>query len=116
MVSLTSPTSGQAFMPGSSVQLAATANDSDGTISRVEFRVMAIWSIPIPAHPTRTRSRASLPAATRPRPLRSTTAHQHSAQRRPCRSRFKASRSSPSLQRQRPSRSPLAPAVLRQFA
>jgi endoglucanase len=39
VVSLTSPTSGQAFMPGSSVQLAATASDADGTISRVEFRI-----------------------------------------------------------------------------
>jgi endoglucanase len=38
-VSLTSPTSGQSFPAGSSVQLAATASDPGGAISRVEFRV-----------------------------------------------------------------------------
>lgn len=38
-ISLTSPTSGQSFPAGSSVQLAATASDSGGAVSRVEFRV-----------------------------------------------------------------------------
>lgn len=38
-VSLTSPTSGQSFPAGSSVQLAATASDPGGAVSRVEFRV-----------------------------------------------------------------------------
>ncbi len=39
VVSLTSPTSGQEFLAGSSVSLAATASDAGGAISRVEFRV-----------------------------------------------------------------------------
>ena len=38
-VSLTSPTSGQSFPAGSAVQLAATASDPGGAVSRVEFRV-----------------------------------------------------------------------------
>jgi aryl-phospho-beta-D-glucosidase BglC (GH1 family) len=38
-VSLTSPTSAQAFPAGASVPLAASANDPGGAISRVEFRV-----------------------------------------------------------------------------
>lgn len=38
-ISLTSPTSGQTFAAGSSVQLAATASDPGGAVSRVEFRV-----------------------------------------------------------------------------
>ncbi len=38
-VRLTSPTSGQSFAAGSSVQLAASASDPGGAISRVEFRV-----------------------------------------------------------------------------
>jgi hypothetical protein len=38
-VSLTSPTSGQSFPAGSSVQLAASASDPGGAVSRVEFRV-----------------------------------------------------------------------------
>lgn len=38
-VSLSSPTSGQSFAAGASVQLAATASDPGGAISRVEFRV-----------------------------------------------------------------------------
>jgi cellulose 1,4-beta-cellobiosidase len=39
MVSLSSPGSGQSFAAGSSVTLAAAASDSDGAVSRVEFRV-----------------------------------------------------------------------------
>jgi len=38
-VSLTSPTSGQTFASGSAVTLSATASDSGGAVSRVEFRV-----------------------------------------------------------------------------
>ncbi len=38
-ISLTSPTNGQSFAVGASVPLAATASDSDGAVSRVEFRV-----------------------------------------------------------------------------
>ena len=36
-VALTSPTAGQSFVQGSAIALAATASDSDGTVSRVEF-------------------------------------------------------------------------------
>lgn len=36
-VSLTSPTSAAVFTPGSTINLAATAADSDGTIAKVEF-------------------------------------------------------------------------------
>jgi sulfur relay (sulfurtransferase) complex TusBCD TusD component (DsrE family) len=36
-VALTSPAAGQSFNSGSAIVLAATASDSDGTISRVEF-------------------------------------------------------------------------------
>jgi cellulose 1,4-beta-cellobiosidase len=39
IVSLTSPTSGASFPAGSMVQLAATASDPGGAVSRVEFRV-----------------------------------------------------------------------------
>jgi cellulose 1,4-beta-cellobiosidase len=39
IVSLSSPTSGQSFAAGSAVQLAASASDPGGAISRVEFRV-----------------------------------------------------------------------------
>jgi endoglucanase len=38
-VTLTSPTSGQSFPAGSAVQLAATASDPGGAVTRVEFRV-----------------------------------------------------------------------------
>src|SRR5512138_234879 len=38
-ISLTSPTSGQAFSEGATVPLAATASDSDGEVVRVEFYV-----------------------------------------------------------------------------
>jgi sulfur relay (sulfurtransferase) complex TusBCD TusD component (DsrE family) len=37
-VALTSPAAGQSFVQGTAVTLSATANDSDGTVSRVEFR------------------------------------------------------------------------------
>ncbi|AUG81854.1 cellulose 1,4-beta-cellobiosidase [Kitasatospora sp. MMS16-BH015] len=36
-VSLTSPTAGQTFTPGSTVKLAADAADADGTVSKVDF-------------------------------------------------------------------------------
>ncbi|MFC5909125.1 glycoside hydrolase family 48 protein [Streptacidiphilus monticola] len=36
-VALTSPTAGQVFSPGATVPLAATATDSDGTVSKVDF-------------------------------------------------------------------------------
>lgn len=36
-VSLTSPTSGATYAPGSNISLAATASDADGTITKVEF-------------------------------------------------------------------------------
>ncbi|NUT94032.1 MAG: cellulose 1,4-beta-cellobiosidase, partial [Saccharothrix sp.] len=36
-VSLTSPTAGQAFQSGQAVPLAATATDTDGTVSKVDF-------------------------------------------------------------------------------
>src|SRR5687768_16415466 len=39
IVSLSSPTSGQTFVAGSTVQLAASASDPGGLVSRVEFRV-----------------------------------------------------------------------------
>jgi cellulose 1,4-beta-cellobiosidase len=39
IVSLTSPTSGASFPSGTMVQLAATASDPGGAVSRVEFRV-----------------------------------------------------------------------------
>src|SRR5687768_17144238 len=39
IVSLSSPTSGQSFLAGSTVGLAATASDPGGLVSRVEFRV-----------------------------------------------------------------------------
>jgi cellulose 1,4-beta-cellobiosidase len=39
IVSLSSPTSGQSFPGGSTVQLAASASDPGGLVSRVEFRV-----------------------------------------------------------------------------
>lgn len=39
IVSLSSPTSGQTFAAGSTVQLAAAASDPGGLVSRVEFRV-----------------------------------------------------------------------------
>lgn len=39
MVTLTSPAAGQSFPLGSTVALAATATDPDGTIAKVEFRV-----------------------------------------------------------------------------
>lgn len=39
IVSLSSPTSGQTFAAGSTVQLAASASDPGGLVSRVEFRV-----------------------------------------------------------------------------
>ena len=38
-VSLTSPTSGQSFAAGATVPLAATASDSGGQVTRVEFRI-----------------------------------------------------------------------------
>lgn len=38
-VTLTSPTTGQAFATGATVTLAATASDSGGAVTRVEFRV-----------------------------------------------------------------------------
>ncbi len=36
-VSLSSPTAGQSFVQGSAIALTAAANDSDGTVNRVEF-------------------------------------------------------------------------------
>ncbi len=36
-VSVTSPTAGQSFQSGQAIPLAATASDSDGTVSKVEF-------------------------------------------------------------------------------
>jgi len=36
-VALTSPTAGQSYVQGSAIALAATASDTDGTVSRVEF-------------------------------------------------------------------------------
>ncbi len=38
-VSITSPTSGQSFVPGNSVTINANASDSDGTVSKVQFYV-----------------------------------------------------------------------------
>ena len=50
IVSLSSPTSGQTFPASSTMQLAATASDPGGAVSRVEFRVdgnpgAEIWTL-----------------------------------------------------------------------